>query len=58
MANPNAAAGRGEVLRLAAIGTAACAFSGLFGVGGGVIFVPALTVFIGLSQVEAEAPRC
>jgi uncharacterized membrane protein YfcA len=28
---------------------------GLVGVGGGVLFVPALTVFIGLGQVEAES---
>lgn len=28
---------------------------GLVGVGGGVLFVPALTVFVGLDQVEAEA---
>jgi uncharacterized membrane protein YfcA len=28
---------------------------GLVGVGGGVLFVPALTIFIGLSQVEAES---
>jgi uncharacterized membrane protein YfcA len=28
---------------------------GLIGVGGGVLFVPALTVFVGLSQVEGEA---
>jgi uncharacterized protein len=28
---------------------------GLVGVGGGVLFVPALTVFLSLSQVEAEA---
>lgn len=28
---------------------------GLVGVGGGVLFVPALTVFLGLSQVEGEA---
>jgi len=28
---------------------------GLVGVGGGVLFVPALTVFIGLSQVESES---
>jgi uncharacterized membrane protein YfcA len=28
---------------------------GLVGVGGGILFVPALTVFIGLGQVEAEA---
>lgn len=28
---------------------------GLVGVGGGVLFVPALTIFIGLNQVEAES---
>lgn len=28
---------------------------GIVGVGGGILFVPALTVFIGLSQVEAES---
>lgn len=42
---------------LAAI--AICVFGGLtgglVGVGGGVLFVPALTIFIGLSQVEAES---
>ncbi len=28
---------------------------GLVGVGGGVLFVPALTVFLGLTQVEGES---
>ncbi|HEY2334907.1 MAG TPA: TSUP family transporter [Solirubrobacterales bacterium] len=28
---------------------------GIVGVGGGVLFVPALTVFIGLTQVEGES---
>lgn len=28
---------------------------GLVGVGGGVLFVPALTIFLSLSQVEAES---
>ncbi len=28
---------------------------GLVGVGGGVLFVPALTIFIGLDQVEAQS---
>jgi uncharacterized membrane protein YfcA len=28
---------------------------GLLGVGGGILFVPALTIFIGETQVEAEA---
>lgn len=28
---------------------------GLVGVGGGILFVPAMTVFLGASQIEAEA---
>ena len=28
---------------------------GLVGVGGGILFVPALTIFLGLNQVEAES---
>jgi uncharacterized membrane protein YfcA len=28
---------------------------GLVGIGGGVLFVPALTIFLGLSQVEGES---
>jgi uncharacterized membrane protein YfcA len=28
---------------------------GLVGVGGGILFVPALTIFLGYSQVEAES---
>ena len=28
---------------------------GLIGVGGGILFVPALTIFLGLSQVEGES---
>ncbi len=28
---------------------------GIVGVGGGVLFVPALTIFIGMTQVEAES---
>jgi uncharacterized protein len=28
---------------------------GLVGVGGGILFVPALTIFLGLSQVQAES---
>ena len=37
------------------IGAFAGVLAGLLGVGGGVLFVPALTVFLGLGQVEAEA---
>jgi len=36
-----------RTLRLAAIGTAAGLFSGLFGVGGGVLIVPLLVVWCG-----------
>ena len=37
------------------VGAFAGLLAGLLGVGGGVLFVPALTVFLGLNQVDAEA---
>lgn len=37
------------------VGIAAGVLSGLLGVGGGALFVPALVLILGLSQVEAEA---
>lgn len=37
------------------IGVAAGLIAGMLGVGGGVLFVPALVIFRHLSQVEAEA---
>ena len=37
------------------IGAFAGLLAGLLGVGGGILFVPALTVFLGLNQVDAEA---
>jgi uncharacterized protein len=37
------------------IGVAAGIVAGMLGVGGGVLFVPGLTLFLGLAQVEAEA---
>ena len=37
------------------IGLAAGVVAGLLGVGGGALFVPALTLFLGLSQLDAEA---
>ncbi|MGZ8715531.1 MAG: sulfite exporter TauE/SafE family protein [Gaiellaceae bacterium] len=41
-------------LLAAALGVVAGVLSGLFGVGGGILFVPILT-WIGLSQLHAEA---
>ncbi len=38
-----------------AIGVAAGVVAGLLGVGGGVLFVPGLVLFLGLSQHQAEA---
>jgi hypothetical protein len=40
----------GRAARLAAIGTAAGAFSGLFGVGGGTIIVPLLILWFGFGE--------
>lgn len=37
------------------IGLAAGVIAGLLGVGGGVLFVPALTLFLDLDHVDAEA---
>lgn len=39
----------------ALIGVAAGVASGLLGIGGGILFVPALTILLGLHQVQAEA---
>jgi uncharacterized protein len=40
---------------LVAAGFAAGAVAGLFGVGGGILFVPALALIAGLTQLEAQA---
>jgi uncharacterized membrane protein YfcA len=37
------------------VGFAAGVVAGMLGVGGGILFVPALVLFLGLAQVEAEA---
>ncbi len=44
-----------ELLGLLAVGFAGGMLGGLVGVGGGVLFVPGLVIFLGLSQLEAEA---
>ncbi len=42
-----------RTLQLGAIGTAAGVFSGLFGVGGGVVIVPLLVIWLGYEEREA-----
>jgi uncharacterized membrane protein YfcA len=44
-----------DVAGLLAVAFAAGMLGGMVGVGGGVLFVPALVVFMGLTQLEAEA---
>ena len=39
----------------AALGVAGGLLAGLFGVGGGILFVPTLTLVLGLTQLHAEA---
>jgi uncharacterized membrane protein YfcA len=43
------------VLLAVVIGLAAGVLSGLFGVGGGILFVPTLALVLGLTQLHAEA---
>lgn len=44
-----------DVTGLLAIGFCAGMLGGLVGVGGGVLFVPGLVIFLGLSQLEAQS---
>jgi uncharacterized protein len=45
----------GEVIAAAGLGFAGGVVGGMLGVGGGIVFVPALALVLGLSQVDAEA---
>ncbi|HEY2180982.1 MAG TPA: sulfite exporter TauE/SafE family protein [Solirubrobacteraceae bacterium] len=49
------ASGVSRALKLAAIGTAAGVFSGLFGVGGGSVIVPLLVLWLGYDERRATA---
>jgi len=43
------------LLAAAVLGLTAGVLAGLFGVGGGILFVPTLTLVLGLTQIHAEA---
>jgi uncharacterized protein len=43
------------LLAAGALGLVAGVLAGLFGVGGGILFVPTLTLVLGLTQIHAEA---
>jgi uncharacterized membrane protein YfcA len=45
----------GDLIAVVAIGIAGGMLGGVVGVGGGVLFVPGLVIFLGLSQLDAEA---
>jgi uncharacterized protein len=44
-----------ETVEAVLLGAAAGVLSGMFGVGGGILFVPTLTIVLGLSQLHAQA---
>ena len=44
-----------DALAVLALGLGGGMLAGLFGVGGGILFVPTLTLVVGLSQLHAEA---
>jgi len=45
----------GPVFLLVAVGTVAGLLSGLFGVGGGILMVPAMVILVGFGQHRAQA---
>jgi uncharacterized membrane protein YfcA len=55
MASMVSSAGRPNALLLAGIGLAAGLLSGLFGVGGGIVMVPAMVLLAGMTQQRASA---
>jgi uncharacterized membrane protein YfcA len=44
-----------EIVLALVLGLGAGVLSGMFGVGGGILFVPTLTLVVGLTQLGAEA---
>jgi len=44
-----------EILEAVGLGFAAGVLSGMFGVGGGILFVPTLSLVLGLTQLHAQA---
>jgi hypothetical protein len=54
MDNPHKIKGMTEIIVLLAVGLAAGFLSGMVGVGGGIIIVPALVYFLGFSQQAAQ----
>jgi uncharacterized membrane protein YfcA len=46
---------RGDIWQLAVVGVVAGVLSGVFGVGGGILMVPALVVLLGFGQHRAHA---
>ena len=44
-----------EVVLVVVLGVGTGVLAGLFGVGGGILFVPILVLFFDMGQVEAEA---
>jgi uncharacterized membrane protein YfcA len=45
----------GALVAAGALGLLGGVLAGLFGVGGGILFVPTLTLVLGLTQIHAEA---
>jgi uncharacterized membrane protein YfcA len=55
MAGAATAQPRGSILPLLAVGAVAGTMSGMFGVGGGILMVPAMVLLLGFDQHRAHA---